>query len=100
MDCIAAVIGQNCNKNRLLARKFESKLVGCFSHRFNFVVKDVLDSHLNIIEKIYKINFKLRSPIAVAKIQKHTNLKPKIANKTRWISAYNMIHRHRELWNF
>lgn len=100
MECIVAIIGDNCNTNRALGRHFNAHFVGCYSHRFNLAVKDVLTNNTLTIEKVQKIMKKLSCQLPAAKLRRFTHLKAKQNNVTRWSSTYDMLKRYVELREF
>lgn len=97
LDNVVALIGDNCSTNKAFARKADRKFVGCYSHRFNLAVKDVLNESKDELEKVRKIMIKLRTPIAAGKLRHMTPLKAQVSNATRWSSSFVMIKRYREI---
>jgi len=100
MSNVAAIVGDNCNTNRALAKLCMVGFVGCASHRYNLAYKDLLTPQKDIIEKVSKVMKKFGNPIPAAKLRKLTTIKPKLHVVTRWSSTVDMMRRYAELRDY
>ncbi|ETI42832.1 hypothetical protein L914_11657, partial [Phytophthora nicotianae] len=48
---MVAVVADNMETNKAIARRIDVPLVGCATHRFNLVVRERLEPHMKIIKK-------------------------------------------------
>eukprot|EP00171_Calliarthron_tuberculosum_P021824 IDg21824t1 len=94
---VVALIGDNCETNKLFATLAGTYFVGCASHRFNLAVHDLASDSQHIINKVQSLMRKLKHPIPAAKLRKFTHLRAKLSNVTRWSSTVNMLKRYCEI---
>ncbi len=94
LDKVEALVRDNCSTNKLLARRCNVGFVGCAIYRFNPAMKDMIQKHVTIIEKVRAVMKKLSYPILAAELRKHTHLRAKCSNVTRWSSTSQMLKRY------
>lgn len=94
LENVVCPIGENCATNKAVADLLQTPIVGCYSHRFNLAVGDILGDYDDVIESVYRIMVKLRNLIPAANLRKHTNLRPILNNKTRWSSTSQILRRY------
>ncbi|KAG7361937.1 hypothetical protein IV203_025603 [Nitzschia inconspicua] len=100
---VVCIIGDNCNTNKAISRRWGIPLVGCASHRFNLAVKTWIGSQRGLRAALDKVNVLMPKAI---------NLKPaahlgdltytahekilvaKTENVTRWTSFMTMVQRY------
>ena len=75
-DNVVALIADNCETNKALARLCEVPLIGCHSHRLALAVKEYLKPHDKLISKVNALMGKLRTPKIAAKLREHSPLRP------------------------
>lgn len=83
MQNVVAVVGDNCNTNRAMSRRIGPIFVGCYSHRFNLAVRDLLSKYKKVTSKVQQVMKKLSYSIPAAQLRKLTPLKAVQANDTR-----------------
>lgn len=66
---ISSVVGDSCSTNHALLQEFDSKCLGCNSHRFYQAVKDYVMQHATFVDKVHYIMTKLSSQILVVKLR-------------------------------
>lgn len=96
-DNIFSLCGDNTKVNQSLSTIRGIPFLGFHSHRFNFLLKDLLADHEPPIEKFNQIMAKLKYGIASAKLRKASNLVARTRNQTRWSSTFSMLKRHCEI---
>ena len=89
-----ALIADNCETNKALARLCEEPLIGCHSHRLALAVKEYLKPHDKLISKVNALMGKLRTPKIAAELRKHSPLRPFQFGITRWLSVMQMFERY------
>jgi hypothetical protein len=98
IDDVLFFVGDNCNVNKRLATHLSVPLVGCASHRLNLAVKEIHSEMKEIIDKINAFMVKWKKSLKLGGwFRKRTTLRPKTANKTRWLSTYVMVKRYLKL---
>lgn len=97
---VVVLLGDNCSTNQSFARKVNTPLVGCASHRFNLAVHDIIAPHRMIVAKVNALMKTIRRPISAAKLRKHTHLRGKCNNGTLWSSTAAMLRRYQQLQCF
>lgn len=93
-DNVAALVGDNCSTNRCFTRRVGPLFVGCYSHRYNLAMKDVISLSLPEVGHVRELMRKLSYQIPAARLRRLTHLKAKIDNDTRWSSTYEMLKRY------
>ena len=91
VDCL---IGDNVRTKKCIANYTGLPLIGCSSHRFNLAMRDNLSDEELLVSKVHVIMIKLSSFLLAAQLKRHTYLKPKIRNKTRWSSIFTMLQQY------
>ncbi len=74
-DNVLCLIGDNVNTNKSSSNKTGVPIFDCGRHRFNLVVRDVLQEEEKLICKINPIMLKLRGLLLSAKLRKLTSIK-------------------------
>lgn len=97
---VAAMSGDNCSTNRSFSNLVSTPLVGCASHRYNLAVQGIFSESKEVIKKVNELMKKLRTPILAAHLRKHTHLRAKVYNSTRWSSTAEMIRRYQKIKQF
>ena len=97
---VVCLIGDNIQTNKALANKVRLPFLKSATHRFNLAMNDILKAHEQIIDKVTAIMEKLRSYILASKLQKFTQVRPKVINTTRWSSTYDMLWRSTRIRKF
>ncbi len=60
-------------------------------------MKDIIQKSASVMERVYKLMKKQRNPIPAAKLSRHTDLRAKCSNATRWSSNAAMINLYRKI---
>ncbi|ETI44632.1 hypothetical protein F443_10683 [Phytophthora nicotianae P1569] len=94
--CLFLVV-DNCTVNKRLANLLGVPLIGCASHRLNLAVRDYLEPHDNILEKVQQLMRKLRTLKQAAKLRAKTPLVAVLRQDTRWSSTFAMLKRYCKL---
>jgi hypothetical protein len=97
---VSALIGDNCATNIRIASLAKCYFVGCSSHRFNLAVQDFLKSYADLLDNLNSLMAKLKNLIPAGKLRKHTLLKAKTRNLTRWSSTHDMVKRYFSIREF
>ena len=103
LDCVVALMGDNCATNMKVARELNIPLLGCAAHKMNLAVNKFIDDnpdYSNLIDKITSIMNELRNLKTSGRLRKFTDLCPVRPNKTRWSGKYKMCKRYLELEQF
>lgn len=79
----AALIENNANTNRAFAWKFGATIIGCYSHKFNMAIKDLILEHETMKEKVNVFIEKLFYSIPEALLREKVILSGKRCNTTR-----------------
>jgi hypothetical protein len=88
-----AIIGDNCNVNKCIAKRLKIPLIGCRSHIFNLAVNAHIDVNKVTINKVNTLMSKLKDLNNHAKLLQLSPLDPVNQNTTRWSSTYSMLKR-------
>ena len=94
---VVAIVGDNTATNKSFARRVGPFFQGCYSHRYNLAMKDIISSYSFVIDKVHELMKKLKYQIPAAKLRSLTHLTAQTANETRWSSTYHMIRRYDEI---
>ena len=98
LSSILAVVCDNENTNKALAKLLKIPMIGCASQRHNLAVNNFLLPHENLISKVHAIMVKMSNlKRAGALRRKNVNLQSIFRNKTRWSSTYEMLVRYKAL---
>lgn len=100
MENVVAVIADNCQTNRAMARRIGPTFVGGHRHRFNICLQDIIDQHKDVLMSVQLLMCKLSYQIPAAKVQALIHLKDILVNKTRWSSPYNILRGFQDLLPF
>ena len=100
MESVVAVVVDNCFTNRAIERKIGAIFVGCYSHRYNLEIKDILCEFDEAIEQVHKLMKKLSYQIPAPKLRALIPLKAVCANVTRWSSTFHMLRRYDRIREF
>lgn len=100
MSNVVALCGDNCYTNKAFVDTVNKPLVGCSSHRYNLAVQDIFSEHKELLKKVNELMKRLRSPIMVAYLRKHTHLRAKCMNTTRWNSTSKMLKRYQKIKSY
>ena len=72
-------------------------MVGCYSHRLNLEVKEMMQNHVVLSGVIEAVHYTMKcagsQPKSAALLMNLTDLLPIMHNETRWSSAYHMLRR-------
>ncbi len=90
---IACLTGDNVSTNKALSNIIKIPLIGCTSHRFHLDVQDILHTEQDVIDKVRTTMIKMRGLLRNARLKKFRRLQPKLSNKTRSSSVYEMLKR-------
>ncbi|KAG7363779.1 hypothetical protein IV203_027140 [Nitzschia inconspicua] len=100
---VVCIIGDNCNTNKAISRRWGIPLVGCASHRFNLAVKTWIGSQRGLRAALDKVNvlmFKAINLKPAAHLRDLTYtahekiLVAKTENVTRWTLIMTMVQRY------
>lgn len=89
---VAALVGDDCNIKRSISTKLEIPLLGCDLHQFQLAVEEIIGEEKLIIATVQQLMMKVWRSLMSAKLQRHTVLRPRLHNATRWSSRFLMLH--------
>lgn len=90
---IVLFVKDNCKVNKALSKKAAVPLIGCYSHRFNLAVQEILKDDNTLLGKVNNIMLKLRTIIGDGRLSDNTHLTAQTPNATRWSSTFSMMDR-------
>ncbi len=94
---VMALTSDNYSINKTIACRSETVLIGSASHRCNLYVKDVINDSVSLIEKVNCLMRKMCYLIPAVQLRKHTYLKAKCKNLTKWSSTARIFKRSFEI---
>ena len=93
-DNVVALIADNCEINKALARLCEVPLIISHSHRLDLAAKEYLKPHDKLISKVNALMGKLKTPKIAAEVRKHSPFCPIQIGITKWRSVMQMFERY------
>ena len=99
-DDVTALIVDNCAKNKSVAFKACTPLIGCASHRFNLAVQRIMGKEEELPEQIRMLISKLKTLLLGATLLQLTPLCLITRNTIRWSSTFDMNSRYMRLRAF
>jgi hypothetical protein len=99
LDNVCFLVGDNTPTNPAIAELLHKPFIGCYSHRFNLALENVLEfpAYQDLIKKIELMTNWLRNTNNIEVIKQVSGLKPLDFICTRWTSKFTMIERYRIL---
>ena len=97
---ILYLVGDNAPTNISLARKLDTNFIGCYSHRLNLCVIQLLNKFEYILRGVKNLMKKLGSLKKSAILRNASPLRPITRNDTRWSSTFMMLTCYLELKPF
>lgn len=91
---VVCLIGDIYSSKKSFPSKLNLAMIGCYSHRFNLALKDILSIHESNLTVMSTPMWKLQILTSAAKLRSFTNLCPVVKIKTKWGSAYYMLRKH------
>ena len=100
LENVVALIGDNAEVNKSMAKLLGIPLIGCASHKFNLAVSAYLEKDNILLNKTNQLMGRLKTYKLAGKLRELTPLKPVQKNVTRWSSTFEMIERFIQLEPF
>jgi hypothetical protein len=94
---LAFLSADNCATNGAIARMLGVPLVGCYSHKFNLAMQQLLAGHEDVLNAVNILMGQLGRLRPAGQLRRLTDLRPVRRNATRWSSAYKMVQRFVQL---
>lgn len=91
---MVCLIKNNGATNKAFADQLQTSVAGCYSHQCSLAAGDSLGNYDHVVERLYRIMFKLQNLISASKIRRHTNLRPIPSMKTKWSFTFQMLRRY------
>lgn len=63
---VLAIMGDNTSTNKAFARKAGPSFLGCFSHRYNLDMKEILSAYSEVVGKVELVTQELMYQIPAA----------------------------------
>lgn len=91
---VTALIGDRCSSNQSIATMLRNPLIGCSSHCFQVAVREIIYDEDDAVGRVRPLIVKFRTPFLQARLYRHTLLRAKLSNDTRWTSVHANLQRH------
>jgi hypothetical protein len=100
IDNVVCLSADNTNLNPCIARLLGIQFVGCFSHRMNLAVQEMITAEEErLFEKADLLMAQINSSANMrGRLLKFTDLHRKRRSYTRWSSTWGMLQRFLEMW--